>query len=426
MGETNELGAFPMRAARRQVATLEALWEREGGTLRRLVHRYLDDDGLGDDERTVDAACYAVMLRAGRYLDEARVPALTAQTSWWLRRTCVEVCRDIRRHGVDPAWLDRGPLPRSLPTRLRQAVRFRALSQALRLVEAARSEEGPITRARRHDRARWRAAFERHLRGLPALVLLPRLARSLTEAATRLLRDAYRRGEQAMVAGSSSAQRVTTLLGGGGAWPDAAALVTAVVAVGVVPATAPPPTSPEPPVVVAAPVSTPIVAIDRARAVPAPEPEPAPPPPVPEPAPPPEPEPEDEVTTPTEPALQPEPTDDQAEPRTRDVEKPPKPDPAPELPEEPSPDARVEADPGETSEEPVKDKDWENESGTIYYVTPGVDASADVDEDGEDDVTVTSSETGWSCAPPGEHGVTGSAVCPVLEESGMPSQPSKG
>lgn len=372
----------------------EAVWRDHGEALLRLARTR-----LGGSARA-DAACFAVLVRAGRWVEITARPIPTERVWPWLRRLCVEVCDEIARHGVDPARVTRGPLPDSLPRPLHERLRLLASRQDLDFHEDAVAVPGPIARARRRDRARWRAAFQRRLHELPVVVAVPRLARRAWEGVDRAGRGTWRRAEAAASTAVPSGQRAAGLFTAGPGLPEAAAIITAVVAVGMVgPSDGPTGRDVEPPP--ASRSHAPLVAgtsLDRLDRLALPEPEPSPP-------------------------VEPPPTLE-APPERPD---PPAPQPAPEVSKpEIAPTATVTADPEETVNEPITQQRAEGQDGTWYYVSPGIDASADADGDGEDDVFFSSPQTGWSCAPPGEQGTTGGVVCPALEESGLPSKPRKG
>ncbi len=370
----------PTHGAGGEIFTVEALWHEHGARLVRLARRLLDDRG------SADAASHAVLVRAAAWLDLTARPVPESAAWWWLERLCHDVSREIGDHGVDPAWVTGEPLPRSVPERLRARLRSWALETTSRASESA----GPISQARHRDRARWRELFDRKLRDLPVVVLLPGLVRRAAAGTGRAARAAWRRSE-ALSPASMSTQRVVGMFAAGPGVLEAAAAFTVALAVGSGLSGSVTPPAP-PPVPLAQRVE---VAMAQSELEPPPdepvEVEVAPPPVAPEPAP------EPDATT--EPAPDPEPE--------------PEADPLPVA-------ATVSADPVKNVEEPVQEDDWE---GGKRYRTPSERVSVDADGDGEEDAFATTPTAGWNCPNDPDKRRPGSEyVCPVLEESGIPTE----
>lgn len=266
--------------------------------------------------------------------------------------------------------------------------------------EIAMGLEGPVARAQARDRRRWRDAFDR---GVVAVASVPRLASHAFHASTRATRNTWRRVETAS-ATTMPAQRAAGFLTFGSGLPEAAAAAATAIALGigtggappsepvpvaalsdhVVVATAPDPSLPtevsDPPVELE-PVR-PVLGADRRESPKATEPSPRP-------------------------AIEGEPSIG--------------PGPAPTAPVPVSPPtARLDGDPADLAEGPIRATP--DQHGETYYVTPGVEASADTNDDGQNDVGIQSPSAGWGCAPPGERGTSGGVVCPMLEQSGLPSK----
>lgn len=374
------------------IPTLEMLWEDHGHRLRQVALGLLDGD-----EEAADAACFAVMVRVGEWLELRRSPVAFGQEWRWLRRLCVGVCDEIAAEGVDPSWVVEGRLPESLPRRLRESVRFRAARYALERAEEDAAASGPIARARRRDRRRWREQRDRFL-GFPVVVLLPRVLRRVWESAERAGRSAWRRVEGVGATALPSGQRAAGLLSVGSGVPEAAAALGAALAMGIAAPT--PPGEPAEPVErperVAVVSETPRSAEARSEAGPVGgvEGRVAPPP-----------------ADPTPPVTEPEPEEPEGGDSGSSSEL--------AVPESPV-EARAEADPEDTASGPVQDTP--NNHGTNYYVDAGVNASADADGDGEDDATVQSPRTGWGCGPPEERPPASAVLCPALEESDLPHE----
>lgn len=366
-----------------RAATLEELWERHGRELERLADRVLGDPGA------VDAACYAVMLEAGAWLATSRRSVPHEDARWWLRKACAAACARILDEGVPPEWVTDRPLLEALPGPVRSRLWFRAARRRIEQLEASAETLGPIGRAKQRDRTRWRGALEDRLRGLAVLLPLPQLAqltRRAWEGAERAGRDAWRRVEVA--ASAMPGQRVAGLLGAGPGLPEAAAVVTAFVAVGVAAPDPPPPPTP----IDAREVASTLVERRDERS---PDPDGAA---------------STSLTWPDDDELaasSPSPHDDEGSAS----------EPDPGLP---APGAEVGADPKNATGEPVQEKPRTDEqSGTWYYVSPGVNASADVDEDGEEDAVIRSPQTGVACAPPSEREAVGRSVCTALDDSNL-------
>lgn len=359
------------------IFTVEDLWRFHGRRLARLVDRLLESP---DD---ASAACYATLLRAAEHIDLTGASVSSTRAWWWLEHLGRDVCAEIRDRGVAPAW-DTGALPQAIPERLRLR------GWLLRHEAAAPPSDGPVARARRRDRTRWRMVFERKLRDLPVVVALPDVARRAAAAAGRAARGAWRRTETAVPAGMPT-QRVAGMLAASPGVLEAAAAVTVALAMGAGAA--------QP-----APHPTPVAVVERADLVSLPR--------LPEP----EPEPVEVETA----APAPEPS---ASPPRAAVEPDPEPPPAAEPAPDPGPvRVTVSADPTGPVGEPVKE---ESIDGGRRYHTPSERVDVDVDDDGEEEAFVTTPPVGWHCPnDPDERGPASVYVCPVMEDSDMQYHPT--
>lgn len=360
------------------IFTVEELWCAHGSRLTRLVDRLLDS--AGDSS----AACYATLLRAASHFDLTGRSVSSTRAWWWLEFLGRDVCAQIRDNGVDPAWRTGAPLPQAIPERLRLR------GWLLRHEAAAPLSDGPVARARRRDRTRWRAVFERTLRDLPVVVALPGAFRRVAAATGRAARGAWRRTETATPVGMPT-QRVAGMLAASPGVLEAAAAVTVALTVG---AGAAPP----------APPPTPVAVVERADLVSLPR----------------IPEPEPEPVAVASAAPDPEPS---ASPPRSAVEPAPESSPAAEAEPDPGPvSVTVSADPTDPVGEPVEE---ESIDGGRRYHTPSERVDVDVDDDGEEEAFVTTPPVSWHCPnDPDERGPASVYVCPVMEDSDMQSYPT--
>lgn len=377
--------------------TIDELWDAHGERLRRLASRV-----VRGDSRAAEIACDIVMLRASVWLELKGRPLPAQAGWWWLRRLLAEAYVEIEEQ-VEELLGREGNSPDAAGRRALEgagkAQWTRAAGEVLdRTEHVARANGvlGPIAQARRRDRQRWREVLARRLRDAPVLALLLHAARRTVDALDHVGRDAWRRVETAVSASAPSGQRAAGLLGAGPGISETAATVTAVLALGVTATLVEPSTPADRHVAIperihrveerllAAGSAEEGDAVERGHGV-----------------------------TPLAAS------EDGAEEPVQPSPEAPQGDPTPELPEPGGPDADVEGDPTAAAKDPVQDTPRDDKEGTTYWINPSVRVNVDADGDGADEATVPTPYLLWSCSPPGEQGVAGSRVCPLLDRSGV-------
>lgn len=373
------------REPARRVPTLEEAWATHGSRLRELARRW-----LGDDRVAVEAACYAVMVRAGEELLAAMSAPRTDAELWSsLERAADPVCREIQDAGVDPAWVSDRPLPEALPARLRTLLQLRAQREAAELTLEAEGASGPIGEAILRSRRKLREEVERHIPGLAGLAPVVRLIRRAAEDTGRALRDAGRRAGTTVSPVVQSVNRMGGLVTGSSGLNEVAAVVTAAIVLGAaVPGHPGTPAGPSPELALvglAQPVGA-TLGPWGAEAAPG---EPAPP-----------------AIGAGGKAPAP-PTDGVGRVSTTEPASPVQPA---ALPSAPSP--QVDADPEALAEHPVREQRYEDRGA---YETAEAPIGADLDGGDDEDVSVTPPQVGVTCPEPEERGLVTGVVCPIAE-----------